>query len=81
LIQAFQFTVRNLLIKSHGHQNLITDKLIQDEHGEVCPANWTNGSKTIKPDPAKKLEYFSAANSNGISKDQTNGHTKRPRVD
>jgi len=60
---------------------MITDKLIQDEHGEVCPANWTNGSKAIKPTPTDKLEYFSAANSNGVSNDQTNGHTKRPRID
>jgi len=81
LIQAFQFTVSNLLIRSHSHQNVITDKLIQDEHGEVCPANWTNGSKAIKPTPTDKLEYFSAANSHGVSNDRTNGHTKRPRID
>lgn len=79
LIQAFQFTVRNLLIRSHSHQN--TDKFIQDEHGEVCPANWTTGSNTIKPNPTEKLEYFSAANSNGVSNHPTNGHTKRLRVD
>mmetsp|Transcript_44009 Transcript_44009/g.61861 ORF Transcript_44009/g.61861 Transcript_44009/m.61861 type:complete len:201 (+) Transcript_44009:94-696(+) len=29
-----------------------------DEHGEVCPINWTPGASTIKPDPVKKLEYF-----------------------
>lgn len=26
--------------------------------GEVCPANWNPGSKTIKPDPEKSKEYF-----------------------
>ncbi len=29
-----------------------------DAHGEVCPANWKKGGKTIKPDVTKKLEYF-----------------------
>lgn len=29
-----------------------------DEHGEVCPANWTPGSKTMNPDPHKSKEYF-----------------------
>ena len=33
-----------------------------DEHGEVCPVNWTPGSKTMKPDPEGSKEYFSAAN-------------------
>lgn len=33
-----------------------------DENGEVCPANWKPGSKTIIPDPEKKLDYFSAVN-------------------
>ena len=33
-----------------------------DEHGEVCPANWTPGSSTIKPDPVKKLEFFEKVN-------------------
>jgi len=29
-----------------------------DKHGEVCPAAWKPGSRTIKPDPTQKLEYF-----------------------
>ena len=28
-------------------------------HGEVCPAGWTNGSDTMKPDPEGSKEYFS----------------------
>lgn len=28
--------------------------------GEVCPANWGKGGKTMKPDPEKSKEYFSA---------------------
>jgi alkyl hydroperoxide reductase subunit AhpC len=26
--------------------------------GEVCPANWTPGKKTMKPDPVRSKEYF-----------------------
>lgn len=26
--------------------------------GEVCPANWKSGGKTMKPDPQKSKEYF-----------------------
>lgn len=29
------------------------------EHGEVCPANWTPGAKTMTADPDKSMEYFS----------------------
>jgi peroxiredoxin (alkyl hydroperoxide reductase subunit C) len=29
--------------------------------GEVCPANWNQGKKTMKPDPVKSKEYFAAA--------------------
>jgi len=29
-----------------------------DEYGEVCPAQWQPGDKTMKPDPVGKLEYF-----------------------
>ncbi len=31
------------------------------EHGEVCPAGWKPGGKTMVADPEKSLEYFSAA--------------------
>ena len=30
-----------------------------DERGEVCPANWKKGDKTIIPDQEKKTSYFS----------------------
>ncbi len=30
-----------------------------DEHGEVCPADWEEGSDTIKPEPEASKEYFS----------------------
>ena len=28
--------------------------------GEVCPANWTEGGKTMKADPVKSKEYFAS---------------------
>lgn len=60
---------------------------MQDEHGEVCPVNWTQGQKTIKEDPVAKLEYFESV---GKDKDvsaegqengspHTNGSAKRKR--
>lgn len=30
-----------------------------DEYGEVCPANWSPGKLTMKPDPVGSQEYFS----------------------
>jgi alkyl hydroperoxide reductase subunit AhpC len=32
-----------------------------DEHGEVCPANWEPGDRTIKPDPEGSRSYFEKA--------------------
>jgi peroxiredoxin (alkyl hydroperoxide reductase subunit C) len=29
-----------------------------EKHGEVCPANWEKGGKTMKPDPKGSQEYF-----------------------
>lgn len=29
------------------------------EHGEVCPAGWKPGDKTMVADPEKSLDYFS----------------------
>lgn len=33
-----------------------------DEHGEVCPAGWTPGKKTMKPDPNESKKYFETVN-------------------
>ncbi|EIE87578.1 peroxiredoxin-1 [Rhizopus delemar RA 99-880] len=33
-----------------------------DKHGEVCPANWKAGEKTIKPSVKDSQEYFNAVN-------------------
>jgi C-terminal domain of 1-Cys peroxiredoxin len=48
--------------------------LMQEKHGEVCPANWTEGSRTIKADPVAKLEYFGAA---GETNGDANGAPKK----
>ncbi|KAK4470198.1 hypothetical protein MN116_005775 [Schistosoma mekongi] len=32
-----------------------------EKHGEVCPANWKAGKKTIKPDPDASKEFFSSS--------------------
>lgn len=39
-----------------------------DEHGEVCPAGWTPGAPTIKPDVEGSKAYFAAAAADGASK-------------
>lgn len=31
-----------------------------EENGEVCPANWQEGSRTIKASPTESKEFFSA---------------------
>ena len=31
-----------------------------EKTGEVCPANWSEGKKTMKDDPVKSKEYFAA---------------------
>lgn len=33
-----------------------------EKNGEVCPANWTPDSPTIKPDPEGSKEYFQKVN-------------------
>lgn len=33
-----------------------------DKHGEVCPANWKPGQKSMKADPKGSLEYFGSTN-------------------
>ena len=33
-----------------------------EKNGEVCPANWQPGAKTMKPDPKGSLKYFEAVN-------------------
>ena len=33
-----------------------------EKYGEVCPANWTENSPTIKPNPKDSQKYFEKVN-------------------
>jgi Peroxiredoxin len=76
LIKAFQFTVCLLPVLS-----LDCAHSLQDKYGEVCPANWTEGSKTIKTDPVAKLEFFGSVNDPNGNGDVNGAPKKRQRVD
>ncbi|KAH9886521.1 thioredoxin-like protein [Xylariomycetidae sp. FL2044] len=77
-----QITVNDLPV---GRDVEETIRLVQafqftDEHGEVCPAGWQNGAKTMKADPKGSLEYFAAQAENGVA--NGNGESKkRARVE
>lgn len=59
-----QITVNDLPVGRSVDETLRLVQAFQftDEHGEVCPANWKPGSKTMKPDPEKSKDYFQAVN-------------------
>ncbi|KAI0740134.1 peroxiredoxin [Earliella scabrosa] len=65
-----QITVNDLPVGRSVDETIRLVKAFQftDEHGEVCPANWNEGSKTMKADPKGSLEYFAsvdASDANG----------------
>lgn len=35
-------------------------KYVRENPDEVCPAGWTPGDKTMKPDPKDSKEFFAA---------------------
>eukprot|EP00485_Elphidium_margaritaceum_P009902 CAMPEP_0202686668 /NCGR_PEP_ID=MMETSP1385-20130828/2422_1 /ASSEMBLY_ACC=CAM_ASM_000861 /TAXON_ID=933848 /ORGANISM="Elphidium margaritaceum" /LENGTH=220 /DNA_ID=CAMNT_0049341291 /DNA_START=30 /DNA_END=692 /DNA_ORIENTATION=+ len=39
-----------------------------DKNGEVCPAQWKPGRKTIRPDPNAAMEYFESVEAESASK-------------
>lgn len=57
-------TVNDLPIGRSVDETLRTLKALQfvEEHGEVCPANWTPGASTIKPGVDSSKEYFEKEN-------------------
>jgi hypothetical protein len=76
LIEAFQFSVPAFFHHPSVYLRITTlTPHLQDEHGEVCPAGWKAGFKTIKADPKGSLEYFSTT---GTSEAPSN---KRPRTE
>lgn len=57
-------TINDLPIGRSVDEALRVVQAIQfaDKHGEVCPANWKPGQKSLKPDPTGSLDYFKSAN-------------------
>ena len=55
-----QVTVNDLPVGRNVDEALRLIKAFQffEAHGEVCPANWTPGAKTIVPDPEKSQKFF-----------------------
>lgn len=77
-----QITVNDLPVGRSVDETIRLLKAFQfvEEHGEVCPLGWTEGAKTIKPDPKGSMDYFST-----VDDAATNGHAngnakKRPRT-
>ena len=57
-------TINNLSVGRNPEETLRLLKGYQytAKHGEVCPAGWTEGDDTMKPDPKGSQEYFKKAN-------------------
>ncbi|KAL7298630.1 hypothetical protein TKK_0008396 [Trichogramma kaykai] len=55
-----QITINDLPVGRSVDETLRLVQAFQftDEHGEVCPAGWKPGKKTMKPDPIGSKEYF-----------------------
>lgn len=58
-----QMTINDLPVGRSVDETLRLVQAFQftDEHGEVCPANWKPGQKTMVADPKKSQDYFAAA--------------------
>ncbi|KAL4071893.1 thioredoxin-like protein [Scleroderma yunnanense] len=76
-----QITINDLPVGRSVEETLRLLKAFQfaDEHGEVCPLGWTEGSKTIKPDPKGSLDYFASVDNDVGMQDVT--ARKRARKD
>ena len=59
-----QMTVNDLPVGRNAEEILRLVQAFQftDKHGEVCPASWKPGKKTMKADPKGSQEYFSNPN-------------------
>ena len=53
-------TINNLSVGRNVEEVLRTVEAYQytAKHGEVCPAGWSKGKATMKPDPKGSQEYF-----------------------
>ncbi|KAG1871763.1 peroxiredoxin [Suillus subalutaceus] len=77
LLQAFQFVV---CFSFFGCRN-VSLHLLQEANGEVCPLGWTEGDKTIKPDPKGSMDYFSTVDDSAINGHANGSAKKRLRTD
>lgn len=59
-----QITINDLPVGRSIEETLRLVQAFQytDKYGEVCPANWKPGKKTMKPDTKGAQEYFGDAN-------------------
>jgi tryparedoxin peroxidase (2-Cys peroxiredoxin) len=59
-----QITINDLPVGRNVDETLRLLQAFQytDQHGEVCPAGWKPGAKTMNPDPVKSQAYFNAVN-------------------
>ncbi|KJH51330.1 antioxidant, AhpC/TSA family [Dictyocaulus viviparus] len=59
-----QITINDLPVGRSVDETLRLVQAFQfvDKHGEVCPAGWTPGKDTIKPDIKNSKEYFGKVN-------------------
>jgi len=59
-----QATVNDLPVGRNIEEALRLIKAFQfvEKHGEVCPANWDEGKKTMKADPTGSKAYFASVN-------------------
>jgi len=55
-----QITINDLPVGRSVDETLRLIQAFQfvEKHGEVCPAGWTPGADTIKPDPEGSKDYF-----------------------
>jgi peroxiredoxin (alkyl hydroperoxide reductase subunit C) len=77
-----QITINDLPVGRSVDETIRLLKAFQfvEEHGEVCPLGWTEGDKTIKPDPKGSMDYFSTvddAATNGHANGHANGSAKK----
>lgn len=59
-----QITVNDLPVGRSVDETLRLVQAFQftDQHGEVCPANWKPGKKTMKAEVTGSKEYFESTN-------------------
>ena len=53
-------TINNLPVGRNVEETLRLIEAFQftEKHGEVCPANWSKGDDSMKPDPQGSKEWF-----------------------